>query len=201
MHLPPMALLLGLSLFSGLLSFPTATQAEVLLLSSATPETTQPGLYQHPLFPSLVFINPQTRGQAILPPAPVFVAPPPLLWRAPRTADSAAMAIPYPPTASPGFNRSGSPSNRDLASYNLARAHAMSQRLYRRDTALNLHYGTASRPSPMIWYGADTWGWNAPYYLHYPPAAPGQTHPSNRDNASYLIDRAHRYSQDAYRKP
>ncbi|MCX8087253.1 MAG: hypothetical protein N3C63_10200 [Rhodocyclaceae bacterium] len=142
--------------------------------------------YEHPFLRFLVFSSPETRGQAILPPAPVFVAPPPLLWRAPGAMP------PYPPATPRGFNLSGAPSNRDLASYSLARAHAMGQGVYRRENGWSLYFG------PTTWLGTPLYGWGAPAY---PPVAPGASHPSNRDNASYLIERAHRFSQDAYRKP
>jgi hypothetical protein len=164
--------------------------AEVLVIDHTI--TPQPAhLYQHPLLPSLVFVNPESRGQAILPPAPVFIAPPPLIWRAPGTSPA------YTSPALRAFNQPGNPSNRDMASYNLARAHAMSQNLYRENAPVVLYGGASS----LIWYGgagAFPLLWNIPAY---PPVPPGQSHPSNRDNASYLIDRAHRYSQDAYRKP
>lgn len=141
--------------------------------------------YGHPILRSLVFVSPEMRAKAILPPAPVFVAPAPLIWRAPGV-------IPvYPPATSPGFNRPGSPANRDVAAYSLARAHAFSQNLYRQDGNVSLWYGPVRQ---------DDWPWlGAP--MLYPPLAPGLNHPSNRDNASYLIDRAHRFSQDAYRRP
>lgn len=142
--------------------------------------------YEHPFLRFLVFSSPETRGLAILPPAPTFVAPPPLIWRAPGNMP------PYPPATPLGFNQSGAPSNRDLTSYSLARAHAMGQELYRRDNAWSRYYG------PTTGFGAPLYGWGV---LAYPPVAPGARHPSNRDNASYLIERAHRFSQDAYRKP
>lgn len=142
--------------------------------------------YCHPALRSLMFVSPETRAQAILPPAPVFVAPPPLIWRAPGTRP-----IYPPPVMLSGVNRAGMPSNRDMAAYNLARAHAFSQNLYRRDDNARIWFG----PVP-----ADGWLWLGDPLL-YPPLAPGLNHPSNRDNAGYLIDRAHRFSQDAYRKP
>lgn len=139
----------------------------------------------HPVLRSLVFVSPEARARAILPPAPVYVAPAPLIWRAPGTVPM------YPPAAPPGFNRPGAPSNRDVAAYNLARAHAFSQNLYRQDGNASLWYGP-TRQDDWFWLGAPTL---------YPPLAPGLNHPSNRDNASYLIERAHRFSQDAYRRP
>jgi hypothetical protein len=95
----------------------------------------------------------------------------------------------YPPATLPGFNRSGAPTNLDMAGYSIARAHAMSQDLYRREG------------SP-VYVGANPWF--MPYawpYAPYPPVPAGRSHPNNRDNNIYLLDRAHRFSQDAYRKP
>lgn len=141
--------------------------------------------YGHPVLRSLAFISPEMRAKAILPPAPVFVAPPPLIWRAPGVMPM------YPPATPPGFNRPGSPANRDVAAYNLARAHAFSQNLYRQDGNASLWYG-ATRQTDWLWLGTPAL---------YPPLAPGLNHPSNRDNASHLLERAHRFSRDAYRKP
>lgn len=139
-------------------------------------------VYEHPALRSVVFLTAESRGQAILPPSPVFVAPPPLIYRAPGP-----LMPPYPPATWSGFNRPGAPSNLDVVNYSLARAHAMSQNLYRRD-GVSIYFG----PNP----------WLTPYpWSSYPPIPAGQSHPSNRDNTLYLLDRAHRFSQDAYRKP
>lgn len=174
-RLLPCVLLLAVALSGGTI------RAEVLIVD----QSVTPDYYAHPSIRSLMFVSPEARAQAILPPPPVFVAPAPLIWRPPG-----ALPI-YPPAPPPGFNRSGAPGNRDLAAYNLARAHAFSQNLYRHD-------GNA-----RIWYGptrSDDWRWLGDPLL-YPPLAPGLNHPGNRDNTSYLLDRAHRFSQDAYRKP
>ncbi len=160
----------------------TRVVAEVLIMDSAD----DMGYHGHPVLRSLVFISPETRAQAILPPAAVFVAPAPLIWRAPGTISV------YPPPSPLGFNSPGSPSNRDVVSYNLARAHAFSQNLYRRD-------GEAGN---RLWFGpfrGNAWSVLGDPLL-YPPLAPGLNHPSNRDNSSYLLERAHRFSQDDYRK-
>lgn len=162
-----------------------------LLISDNSVEPQADFQFGHPMLHFLVFSSAETRGQAILPPAPVFVAPPPLIWRAP------SFMPPYPPATPTGFNQPGAPSNRDIATYSLARAHAMGQNLYdRRNNAWIAPTGAA--PSVLSWPPPYSWSWGV---NPYPPVAPGQTHPSNRDNASYLIDRAHRFSQDAYRKP
>ncbi|WP_126443834.1 hypothetical protein [Sulfuricystis multivorans] len=163
-----------------------AAQAELIIADKTVPP--QELVYEHPFLHFLVFTSPEARGQAILPPAPVFVNPPPLIWRAPGTMP------PYPPPTPPGFNRPGNPSSLDIASYNLARAHAMSQNLYRRENGLALYFGPTSSVSGIMYSPA----WSV---WPYPPLAPGSSHPSNRDNASYLIERAHRFSQDAYRRP
>lgn len=161
-------------------------RAELIVGDMSVPP--QEFVYEHPFLRFLVFSSPETRGQAILLPAPVFVAPPPLIWRAPGSMP------PYPPATPLAFNRSGTPSNRDLVSYSLARAHAMGQGVYRHNDGWSLYYGptTSWLASPL--YG----GWAL---SPYPTPAPGTSHPSNRDNASYLLERAHRFSQDAYRKP
>jgi hypothetical protein len=162
-----------------------------LLISDSSMEPQTDYQFGHPMLHFLVFSSPETRGQAILPPAPVFVAPPPLIWRA------SGIMPPYPPASPTGFNQPGSPSNRDIAGYSLARAHAMGQNLY--DRRNNAWAPLVSpNPSALAWPTPYAWSWGT---TPYPPVAPGQTHPSNRDNASYLLERAHRFSQDAYRKP
>lgn len=171
--------------FAALIAASTV-QAELIVVDKSV--APQEFIYEHPSLHFLVFSIPEARGQAILPPAPVFVYPPPLIWRAPGTMP------PYPPATLPGFNRPGSPTNRDIAIYNLGRAHAMSQNLYRQDAGLGIYFGPSPSATGLLLGPAwNTWA--------YPPVAPGSNHPSNRDNASYLIERAHRFSQDAYRRP
>jgi len=148
------------------------------------------GFYAHPALRSLVFVSPEARGQAILPPAPYFLAPPPLIWRAPGTSWL------YPPSVPPGFNRPSAPSQRDLAAYHIARAHAMGQGLYKRNGEMAFWFGPAGAMGAYL----DAYGWYAQPWL-YPPANPVTGWPSNADNARYLIERAHRFSQDGYRKP
>lgn len=129
---------------------------------------------------------------AILPPSPVFIAQPPLLWRAP----SAMPAYP-PPVMGGGFNVPIRPSNRDVTTYNLQRAHGFSQELYYKDTYLR--FG-ATNTSPYMYNYYGSLG------LAYPPAVVGggfnqPVRPSNRDVTTYHLERAHRFSMDAYKKP
>lgn len=168
----------------------SGSRAEIVIQESAGKEVEY---YAHPALRSLVFVSPTARAQAILPPAPAYVPPPPLIWRAPGIT-------PLAPPPAIVFTRPGAPSNRDLAAYGVARAHAFSQDLYRRNGVGSGNvwwYGPVN--GGWLWLGAPTAGlWLTPAY---PPPAPGASHPSNRDNAAYLIDRAHRFSQDAYRRP
>lgn len=177
----------------------TAGWAEILVADQGVgvpPAAGDMYRYQHPSLRSLVFSSPESRGQAILPPSPYFVPPPTLIWRAPGSAP----IYPYV-VQPPGYNRPGNLSAAELARYNLARAQAMRQGLYKKNT-LWLGYSGMYYPNAYMWPAPYAWGWVAPPYAPLtPPAATGQSHPSNRDNASYLIDRAHRFSTDAYRKP
>jgi hypothetical protein len=145
-------------------------------------------VYAHPSLSSVVFSSPQARQMAILPPAPYFVNYPPLLLSAP------SLYANYPPVIyQPGINATASPSNRDAATYNIGRAHAFSQEYYYPDTFA----GRGRSPTLYAW----------PYSVmpYYPPvnAAGGfnqPARPSNRDNTSYNLERAHRFSMDAYKK-
>lgn len=146
--------------------------------------------YAHPALRSVVFVSPETRQMAILPPAPVFVQPPPLIWR----AQSAFPAYP-PANPSPSFNTPARPSNRDVTTYHLQRAHGFSQELFYRGTYLNLG---ALAPLYFPWTGS--------VMPAYPPVAGSggfnqPARPSNRDNTTYHLERAHRFSMDAYKKP
>lgn len=146
--------------------------------------------FQHPSLRSVVFVSPETRQMAILPPAPVFIAQPPLLWRSPT-----AMPL-YPPAGIlNGLNTTVRPSNRDMANYSLQRAHGFGQELYYRDTYLNLAGGV-----PLYGYGYG-YGSLGPAY---PPAmTPGFNQPARPSNQSmniYHLERAHRFSMDAYKK-
>lgn len=173
-------------------SFPVA--AEILFLEGGQVAIADPVyVYQHPAFRSVVFATPEARQMAILPPAPVFVQPPPLLWRVPTP-----FIAPPPASAAAGVDAPSRPSNRDVVSYNLQRAHSFSQKLYDKDTWLSL--GATSPLSPY-WYS---------YYGAFGPAYPPATgsggfnqpaRPSNRDITSYHVDRAHRFGMGVYKKP
>lgn len=175
------------------LSLPAA--AEIILLDGA-PATTPPSyVYQHPTLHSIVFVTPETRQMAILPPPPVFIQSPPLLWRSPYSA------LPYPPASVPyGLNSSSRPSNQDMAAYHLQRSHAFSQDLYNRSTYLN-----AGINPNAYWYGTYGPYGSYGYVYPYPPPAPRGfnqgAHPSNQDMTIYNIERAHAFSMDAYRRP
>jgi hypothetical protein len=174
-------------------------RGEIVLLPGGAVATVDPDYaYAHPSFRSLVFASPESRQMAILPPAPVFVAPPPLLWRA------AASPFPvYPPAAyANGPNSPLRPSNRDINTYNLQRAHAFSQQFYDRNTVLGLG-GVSPIYGGYGGYGGYLYGGLMPAY---PPAAGTggfnqPARPSNRDLNTYNLERAHRFSMDAYRRP
>lgn len=157
-------------------------EAEIVFLAGGRVATVDAEYaYAHPTFRSVVFNSPEIRQMAILPPAPVFVAPPPLIWRAPSPFPV------YPPAAASGFNRTPRPSNRDVTTYHLQRAHSFGQELYYRDGFLN--FGNLTL---YPWLGSTM--------PAYPPTgAAGR--PSNRDNTTYNLERAHRFSMDAYKKP
>lgn len=165
-------------------------QAEILFVEGGKVVSADAAYaYQHPSLRSVVFVSPETRQMAILPPIQLFVAPPPLLWRAP----TAMPMYPPPMPHSGGINASSRPSNRDLNAYNLQRAHGFGQELFYRDTFLSL--GNSS--PALYWYGGV-----GPIY---PPAQPSgfnqPARPSNRDNTTYNLERAHRFSMDLYKKP
>lgn len=168
--------------------------AEILFLEGGRVASAEPDYaYRHPSMRSVVFVSLETRQMAILPPAPVFVQPPPLLWRVPTP-----FIVPPPSSAAIGVNASTRPSNRDVASYSLQRAHVFSQNLYDKDTYLSLG---ASSPLSPYWY--SYYGAFGPVY---PPAAGSggfnqPARPSNRDITTYHLDRAHRFGMGAYKKP
>ena len=175
----------AMTLVAGTL-FATTAAAEILFIEGGSVASVEPRYaFAHPSLRSVVFITPEARQMAILPPAPVFVQPPPLLWRAPSPFPAS------PPASMIGApNASARPSNRDVATYHLQRAHGFSQELYYRDTYLSL--GTPTYPLSY---------WSSSLMPAYPPVAPGSSRPSNRDNNAYNLERAHRYSMDAYKKP
>lgn len=177
----------GLAVAVGaVLAVATPASAEILFMEGGKVVSVEPGYsFAHPSLRSVVFITPEARQMAILPPAPVFIQPPPLLWRVPSPFPA------YPPASVAGApNTSSRPSNRDVATYNLQRAHGFSQELFYRDTYLNL-----GAPAYPLSY------WTGGLMPAYPPVAPGSSRPSNRDNNTYNLERAHRYSMDAYKKP
>lgn len=172
-------------------------QAEIVFLENGGVSSAEPAYaYQHPSLRSVVFVSPEARQMAILPPVPVFVQPPPLLWRAPS-----ALPI-YPPASlAVGVNASTRPSNRDVAAYHLQRAHTFSQDLYNKNTYINLGSNLTIYP-----YGyGNYYGYGAYSYPYPPVVGTGgfnqPLRPSNRDNAAYSLERAHGFSMDRYRKP
>ena len=179
-------LVTGATVLAASIATITTAAAEILFMEGGGVASVEPSYaYAHPSLRSLVFITPEARQAAILPPAPVFIQPPPLLWRAPSPFPA------YPPAGTVGLpNTSSRPSNRDVATYNLQRAHGYSQELFYRDTYLN-----PGVPAYPLYY------WSGGLMPPYPPVVPGSSHPSNRDNNSYNLERAHRYSMDAYKKP
>jgi hypothetical protein len=148
--------------------------------------------YQHPSLRSVVFVSPETRQLAILPPSPIFLAPPPLLWRSPT-----AMPV-FPPAAiTNSLYSAARPTNQDMTNYHLQRAHAFSQEAYYRDnTTLNL----VGSSVPLYGYG---YGYSSFGPAYPPPMVPGfnqPARPSNQSMNAYNLERAHRYSMDAYKK-
>ncbi|MDP2809902.1 MAG: hypothetical protein Q8O34_07100 [Rhodocyclaceae bacterium] len=168
--------------------------AEILFLEGGRVASAEPDhAYRHPSLRSVVFVSPETRQMAILPPAPVFIQPPPLLWRVPTP-----FIVPPPGSVAIGINASTRPSNRDVVNYSLQRAHSFSQNLYDKDTYLSLGASSPLSPYWYSYYGA--------FGPAYPPAAGSggfnqPARPSNRDITTYHLDRAHRFSMDAYKKP
>lgn len=165
-------------------------QAEIILLDGDKAVSVDSSyVYAHPRMRSVVFASPQYRDMAILPPMPYFMGTPPLLMRAP------VPFIAYPPAVyQSGINYPVRPSNRDITTYNLARAHAFSQEAY--------YAGSYSH------YAASPFLYASPYSTmpYYPPINRSggfnqPARPSNRDNTTYNLERAHRFSMDLYKKP
>ncbi|MEI7614158.1 MAG: hypothetical protein WCK63_14760 [Betaproteobacteria bacterium] len=165
-------------------------QAEIILLDGDKAVSVDSSYaYVHPRMRSFVFSSPQYRDMAILPPAPYFMGVPPLLMRAPGPL------IAYPPVVyQSGINNPVRPSNRDITTYNLARAHAFSQGYY--------------SPGAYANYAVSPFLYASPYSVmpYYAPANQSggfnqPARPSNRDNTTYNLERAHRFSMDAYRRP
>jgi len=149
-------------------------------------------IYQHPTLRSLVFISPQARQMAILPPPPVFLPTPPLLWRAPSQKSG------YPSAAvitAGQLNAPARASNLDLTTYHLLRANAVSQEQFHKAVLLNFNAG-----SPAAFYVYDV-GWLGYSNLYPPPQQAGFNQParaSNNDLTRHHLERAHRFSQDRY---
>jgi hypothetical protein len=166
-------------------------EAEIILLEGGGIASADPAYaFQHPSLRSVVFVSPETRQMAILPPSPVFIEPAPLIWRS-----STAMPV-YPPIGIPGgLNTPAKPSNRDMSNYHLQRAHAFGQGLFYRDTYLSLGGG------PVLYgYGYSLGSLGTPYP---PPMAPSfnqPARPSNQNMSIYNLERAHRFSMDAYKE-
>jgi len=146
--------------------------------------------YQHPSLRSVVFVTPETRQLAILPPPMLVVAAPPLIWRAPTGMPA------YPPVYASGtFNQPARPSNQDMNNYTLQRSHGFSQELYYRDSALAL--STGGQVSPYFYgYG----GYGVPYPPPQPAGFNQPARPSNQSMNIYNLERAHRFSMDLYKK-
>lgn len=170
------------SVLGSLATFP-ATAEIVFLENGQAVSIDSAYIHVHPSMRSVVFASQQARAMAILPPVPYFINSPPLLLRAPAPYAS------YPPVVyQSGINAPVRPSNRDVATYNIERAHSFSQGLYYPENAPRLFalpYGVMPYYPPVSGSG----GFNQPI------------RPSNRDNASYSIERAHRFSMDTYKKP
>lgn len=168
---------ISILMLSGLAVLLAASGAHAELLIEDRSVTSE--YYSHPRLRSLVFLTPESRGQAILPPAPVFIAPPPLIWR------PAGGVPPYPPNTLSGFNHSGTPSNSDLAAYNAARAQA-------------LRHERSFSSGSSVWFGPhyrDNGFWLTPSPLNT-TLSQRTIRPSNAENARNQIERAHRYTRD-----
>lgn len=172
---------------------PSLVQAEIVLPDmDAEPSMDSSYMHPHPRLNSLVFVSAQARDYALWPSVSYFVAGAPLLMNAipPQTA--------YPPVIyRGGIHPTANPSNRDNITYSLARAHAFSQDFYNKDNY--------RRPFSSWEGSAFPYVSGISYYPYAPVNSAGgfnqPVRPSNRDNTSYNLDRAHRYSMDAYKKP
>lgn len=166
--------------------FASLAQGEILFVDENGRLLASPYLYAHPLLPSVVFIDSEAynRGSAVQEGG---------VRRAP---DAVGYQYgPYVPT--PGVATTNQPdraSNRDMNTYSVARAHAFSQRRWDRP-------GEATQGGARAYY--------SPYYpagwMLYPPvpAVSGvnvPSHPSNRDNNTYNLNRAHSFSMDLYKR-
>jgi hypothetical protein len=181
--------MMGLAGLLGAASLPA--RAEIVFLEGGQVASAEAEYaYQHPSLRSVVFVTPETRQLAILPPPMLVVATPQLLWRAPTAMPA------YPPVHVAGtVNQPARPSNQDMNNYTLQRSHGFSQELYYRDSALAL--STGGQVSPYF-YGYGGYG------VPYPPAQPAgfnqPARPSNQSMNVYNLERAHRFSMDLYKK-
>lgn len=157
-------------------------QGEILFVDESGHVLPSPYLYAHPLLPSVVFVDREAYRQA----APVQEG------GVQHGPDALRHGYgPFVPT--PGVSTMNQPdraSNRDMNTYSLSRAHMFSQRLWDKPKdASATHY--------YPYYPA---GW-----MLYPPvpATSGvnvPSHPSNRDNNTYNLNRAHSFSMDLYKR-
>ena len=170
---------------AGWLLLTPGAQAEIVLLDNGQAISADSAyVHAHPQLRSLVFTTPQARDMAILPAAPYFIGSAPLLMRAPGPL------IAYPPVIyQQGINAPVRPSNRDNVSYSLARAHAFSQKYYDDERAMLYAWPYYNSISPYYPPVNASGGFNQPM------------RPSNRDNATYHLARAHRFSMDLYKAP
>ncbi|KOR29280.1 hypothetical protein TI03_02695 [Achromatium sp. WMS1] len=206
--------------------------AAIIIASPVSAEITFP----HPELGSIVFTSPHTQQTGIQPAEPIFVHP-----SSPTSSKPITAAVPQPtiqnwwwshvPSGSYHNNQSDTvnvspyPSNQDVTSYNIQRAHNFSQNLYRnndahRDNAATYPYwfyygggafGGLSYPAnypPYYPYSGYPYPGSGYYFPYYPPPRPTDGNginqssmPSNSDVTSYNIDRAHRFSADGYKAP
>lgn len=182
-----------LMIAGGLVSVPpSVANAEIVFLEGGKVALAEPEYaYQHPTLRSVVFVTPESRQMAILPPPVTFVPHPMLIWRG-----STAMPV-YPPPAVASFNQPARPTNQDVTNYTLQRAHGFSQEMYNKDNRIG---GTLSNTP---YYYGYSYGYNG-LGVPYPPPAPASfnqpARPSNRDMNNYNLERAHRFSMDLYKK-
>ncbi len=188
---------MGIALFV----FANVANAEIVFLENGQVASSDAlYAYQHPSLRSVVFLSPETRQAAILPPSSVVIASPPLLYR------SAAGAPLFPPSAVL-YNMYTAPrlNNRDSNNQNLQRAHAFSQGGFEKDNyRYNPYFSTVDIGGgvSLIGYGYGAYGSSAYGPGYPPPMAPGfnqPARPSNQSMNAYHLDRAHRFSMDGYK--
>ena len=182
-------------LFSAVSFLPVTASAEIILLDDgraiSVNSLNSPYPAPNPQAASLAFAPPQARDTVLSPTGIYFFS------GAPTLVGGFAPYIAYPPVIyRSGIHPTANPSNRDNVSYSLTRAHAFSQDLYDKDTD--------NRAAPR-WSGNWPYASGMSYYPYAPVNATGgfnqPMRPSNRDNTTYSLDRAHRFSRDDYKKP